>query len=297
MGLDAVELVMEVEEYFGIELSDDRASRIRTLGDLYEEVLDKLGVQTESRKICYQACRTRVLLHVKDDLETQLGIGPADVQPGRLLEDLFPLEDRRSQWKKLQQTSGLKYPDLQFPPWSMTWYTYGTYVLLSCLFVLFILFITPLRDFLSGFSVLAPFIQNLGRVTCGVGLFLIVYWILCPILGRLFFSRFRRAFPYYLESKTITVGDLVSLLLWLNRVQVLEEVNEDNPSDDFNKNRARIATNQSSLKEHDPDRVLQSKYSESNEIWRSIRWLVAQQVGVSEDQLTPETDFVKDLGF
>jgi acyl carrier protein len=35
MGLDIVELVMTVEETFGIEIPDRAAERLRTVGDLY----------------------------------------------------------------------------------------------------------------------------------------------------------------------------------------------------------------------------------------------------------------------
>ena len=35
MGLDIVELVMEVEETFGIDIPDQDAERLRTVGDLY----------------------------------------------------------------------------------------------------------------------------------------------------------------------------------------------------------------------------------------------------------------------
>ena len=40
MGLDIVELVMTVEETFGIEIPDRDAERLRTVGDLYWYVLE-----------------------------------------------------------------------------------------------------------------------------------------------------------------------------------------------------------------------------------------------------------------
>lgn len=36
MGLDIVEMVMEVEAVFGIEIPDADAERLRTVGDLYQ---------------------------------------------------------------------------------------------------------------------------------------------------------------------------------------------------------------------------------------------------------------------
>ena len=47
MGLDAVELVMSVEETFGIEIADREVGTIRTAGDLHRCVLRKLGVSED----------------------------------------------------------------------------------------------------------------------------------------------------------------------------------------------------------------------------------------------------------
>ncbi|MFG0259075.1 MAG: phosphopantetheine-binding protein [Phycisphaerales bacterium JB041] len=56
MGLDAVELIMETENAFGIRLTDVEAETVRTVGDLAELVEHKLalsagplGVQPRAR--------------------------------------------------------------------------------------------------------------------------------------------------------------------------------------------------------------------------------------------------------
>lgn len=43
MGLDTVELVIEVEESFGISIGDEDAPGIVTVGDLFEYVLERVG--------------------------------------------------------------------------------------------------------------------------------------------------------------------------------------------------------------------------------------------------------------
>lgn len=43
MGLDSVELVMDVEETFDIEISDREASNIETVGQFYDFILAKLA--------------------------------------------------------------------------------------------------------------------------------------------------------------------------------------------------------------------------------------------------------------
>ena len=43
MGLDIVEMVMEVESVFGVEIPDAVAERLRTVGDLYDYVRDQVA--------------------------------------------------------------------------------------------------------------------------------------------------------------------------------------------------------------------------------------------------------------
>jgi hypothetical protein len=44
MGLDAVEIVLRTEELFVIEISDDEAASVRTVGDFYELICGKLSI-------------------------------------------------------------------------------------------------------------------------------------------------------------------------------------------------------------------------------------------------------------
>ena len=44
MGLDAVEIVLRTEEVFSIELPDSECAQIRTVGDLYVAILNKLNL-------------------------------------------------------------------------------------------------------------------------------------------------------------------------------------------------------------------------------------------------------------
>ena len=48
MGLDAVELIMLIEEEFGVDISHDEASQVRTVGELAGLVLAKLEVDPSS---------------------------------------------------------------------------------------------------------------------------------------------------------------------------------------------------------------------------------------------------------
>ncbi len=44
-SLDTVELVMAIEEEFGIEIPDDDAEKAKTVGDVVEYINKKLGVK------------------------------------------------------------------------------------------------------------------------------------------------------------------------------------------------------------------------------------------------------------
>lgn len=44
MGLDAVEMVLRAEEFFAINIDDDEASSVRTVGDFYNLICAKLRV-------------------------------------------------------------------------------------------------------------------------------------------------------------------------------------------------------------------------------------------------------------
>jgi hypothetical protein len=50
MGLDSVKLVTAVEETFDIEIADEEATSVRTVGDMLELVVSKL--QTAEKSTC-----------------------------------------------------------------------------------------------------------------------------------------------------------------------------------------------------------------------------------------------------
>ena len=86
MGLDTVELVMSVEEEFGIDIPPEAAEKITTVGDLRDFVVTSLerksagtgGVSGDS-----------VLQQIQRIFEKDHGVGPERVVPAaRILADL-----------------------------------------------------------------------------------------------------------------------------------------------------------------------------------------------------------------
>lgn len=83
MGLDSVELVMNTEEHFGIEIPDHVAATLFTVGDLHGFVVAELS----------RAGRPRspevVFAELRDLICDQLGIEPERVVPtARFVQDL-----------------------------------------------------------------------------------------------------------------------------------------------------------------------------------------------------------------
>ncbi|HYJ17739.1 MAG TPA: hypothetical protein VEW72_01060 [Burkholderiales bacterium] len=84
MGLDSVELVLAVERVFGINISDETAGKIITVGELHEYVfaeLNRLGRPNVNRDATYDLLRNVICF--------QLGAEPEKVVPdARFVQDL-----------------------------------------------------------------------------------------------------------------------------------------------------------------------------------------------------------------
>lgn len=84
MGLDTVELVIAVEESFGIDIADDDAGKIVTVGQLHEYVvaeLLRLRRPDVNRDIVFDILRNLICF--------QLGVKPEEVvSAARFVDDL-----------------------------------------------------------------------------------------------------------------------------------------------------------------------------------------------------------------
>ena len=84
MGLESVEVVMAAEDAFGIEITDQEAEKIYTVGDLYDCVLAKLR-ETGTAAPDSQA----VWMRLRGVLSDQLGIDIRKIlKSSRFVEDL-----------------------------------------------------------------------------------------------------------------------------------------------------------------------------------------------------------------
>ena len=109
MGLDGVELLMAVEERFGIEITDQEAQEILTTRMLYECVGRKV------RSIPSDVCLSqRAFYLLRRSFRADLTIPRSAFRPDVPLEKLIPHSDRKLQWDRLKEHSGAKvWPELK----------------------------------------------------------------------------------------------------------------------------------------------------------------------------------------
>jgi acyl carrier protein len=105
VGLEVVEIVMDVEETFGISLPDARVSEIRTVGELQECIVEVLGRDLD------EASLRQVVL---EKLCGVLTVGERVAGETRLAS-LFPYAGRRRAWARLEQALGWSLPPLERP--------------------------------------------------------------------------------------------------------------------------------------------------------------------------------------
>lgn len=117
MGMDSLEIILEIEETFGIKLPDEQAHKIVTVGDLRDYVIANLppdwklkGSAERSAKACLSAA---TFYELRRELVSILGSQRCEIRPTTSLETIFPLATRRKRWSSWARSSQLKCPALK----------------------------------------------------------------------------------------------------------------------------------------------------------------------------------------
>jgi hypothetical protein len=114
MGLDTVELVMEIEEAFDLTIPDEEAEKIQTIGQAYRYILARLDGPVDGTAVCLSAA---TFYFLRRKLMGCLRIQRPRIRPDSALEDLIPAANRRVHWHRLRESLGWKLPDLLRPDW------------------------------------------------------------------------------------------------------------------------------------------------------------------------------------
>jgi len=110
MGLELVEIVMKVEETFGVIVSDDAAPDMRTVGQLHEYILDYRDQEKQ------QGCPTGwVFRDIRRVLTGTTSAPRRAIRPSTELRTILPPLTRRRVWKTLQQDVPGRLRGLRLP--------------------------------------------------------------------------------------------------------------------------------------------------------------------------------------
>ena len=108
MGLDAVEIVLDIEEEFGIKIDDDEVWYFATLGNVHDYLLEKCGV----RKRVDCPGRT-VFYRLRQAMGTVLDVEPKGLRPNTAVLPLLGRWRRRRTWKQIERELGMTLPKLK----------------------------------------------------------------------------------------------------------------------------------------------------------------------------------------
>jgi len=203
MGLDTVELVMDIEEAFDISILDNRASQMLTVGDVYEFILESTKDATLSSKRCI----TAAVFYELRRHSRSIGFSVTEFRPRSKIDSVIPLIGRRSCWNALASKMDVRFPRLARPSWlSLLICTITT----SVVFSIFGLYAKP-------------------SVAIGVASALILGVVTMSILILL-----TKPFAIYPPSSCSTVRDFVTNIVAINYQTLAKRYSSRNPTDIWN---------------------------------------------------------------
>ena len=107
MGLDSVELIMEFEKAFGIEIPDRDAEQLTTVGSVHEYIYKRIAPLKSNH------CITQIIFYkLRRYCSEYFGISKNRFSIKTNLNEVFPLQNRREEYKKFSNDMELAVPDL-----------------------------------------------------------------------------------------------------------------------------------------------------------------------------------------
>jgi acyl carrier protein len=110
MGLDAIEIILEVEDRFGITISDAESEQVRTVGDLAAIVDARLAAASQLRCPSFES-----FLRVRQFTRDFLSRPQLRLKPSTVIATIIPLGRRREMWSQLNAWLGDTTPPLRRP--------------------------------------------------------------------------------------------------------------------------------------------------------------------------------------
>ena len=133
MGLDGVELVMALEEAFGLELTSDEVVKAMTPRLIGDAIFSKL--QSTNQKTCQSQ---RAFYILRKTFMRKFGLRRAEVTPDMLFRSLVAQEQEALIWNDLKSSvKARSWPSLALPPWLHTLMKTSTCAVFIAVFFLF----------------------------------------------------------------------------------------------------------------------------------------------------------------
>lgn len=112
MGLDTVELVMDIEDRFKVSIADAAAEQIQTIGDLYEFLMKRIRLQNTA------SCQSAALFYpIRKILVDEFNVKKSAVVPCTELQSLVTAENRHRFWQRVETLVSSRLPRLKRSKW------------------------------------------------------------------------------------------------------------------------------------------------------------------------------------
>ena len=121
MGLDSIEILMKVEDTFGIKIPDQEAEKILTVGDFHNSVWRHLAGKHSDK------CKSQNLFYkLRESFTESFSFSPKQLKLDTSPEDIFPRVNRRQEYLSFAGTTNFKLPDLVLTkPWTTLLTSFG----------------------------------------------------------------------------------------------------------------------------------------------------------------------------
>jgi len=144
MGLEGVELIMDVEDTFDIKIEDEEATACSTIGDLHQCIIKKFNCDSKTN-----TCLTQKTFYtIKKILVNDFVVPEKSVVPSTETGKL-PIINMRKFWKYLEQEMQFNLPKLELS---------SALVLFYCIMCFIISSLTAVKFGLGPVSVLGSFV-------------------------------------------------------------------------------------------------------------------------------------------
>lgn len=112
MGLDSVELILEVEDRFDVRIPDDMYVEIRTVGDLFDYLNGIKHFANDGRCASIGA-----FLETRRTIATLFAVPAMHIRPRTSLSSVIPRANRRHEWRRFAEALNIELPPLSLPSW------------------------------------------------------------------------------------------------------------------------------------------------------------------------------------